>query len=190
MSLTDLLVPSFQQMLRAQSAWLDKAEAHAAAHGSSANALLSLRLSPDMYPLAAQIRFSCFLPQEAVFRLRGEKVPESVAEVRREGWNAGERPGTMADARARIAEALSILEGLKPGEFDDGAERAIGLELPNGLAFDMGGYQYARDWVIPQFYFHVSAAYAILRNHGVGLGKADLVPHMFAYKRAGSGPRG
>lgn len=181
--LTDLLVPSFTQMLRAMSAWLDKASANADARGDAADALLSLRLAPDMYPLAAQVRFPCFQAQEAVHRLRGEPLPEALEEVRREGWNAGERPGSLADAQARIAEALSFLGSVGPQFIDEDANRSIALELPNGMVFDMIGAQYARDWALPQFYFHVSMAYALLRNHGVELGKADLVPHMFTYLR-------
>lgn len=183
-------MPTFAQMLRAMSAWLEKAGAHAAAHGHSADALLSLRLAPDMYPLAAQVRFPCFQAQEAVHRLTGEPVPEGLEEIRREGWNAGEHPGSLTDAKLRIADALSLLGGIAAGALDEGADRPISLELPNGMAFDMTGAQYARDWVLPQFYVHLSAAYAILRNHGVELGKADLVPHMFAYLRPGSGPQG
>jgi uncharacterized protein len=183
MRLTDLLVPTFQQSLRALEAWLDKARAHALWRGEPADALLALRLAPDMYPLAAQVRFSCFQAQEAVHRLRGEPVPETLEEVRREGWHAGDRPGLLVDARARIAEALALLEMVGPGTLDQAADRPIALELPNGMIFDMTGAQYVRDWALPQFYFHANTAYAILRNHGVELGKADLVPHMFAYLR-------
>ena len=189
MSLTDLLVPTFGQMLRALSAWLDKASIHAEARGDIPDALLSLRLAPDMYPLAAQVRFPCFQAQEAIHRLRGEPLPERVEEVRREGRNAVDKPGSLADARARIADALSLVDAVPPGALDGGADRPVALELPNGMVFDMTGAQYARDWALPQFYFHLSAAYAILRNHGVALGKADLVPHMFAYLRPGSGPQ-
>lgn len=190
MSLTDLLVPTFVQMLRAMSAWLDKGAAHATARGDAPDALLSRRLAPDMYPLAAQVRFPCFQAQEAVRRLRGEPVPAALAEVRREGWEAGKRPGSLADAEARIAEALSLLGGVGSGELDAGADRPVALELPNGMAFDLTGAQYARDWALPQFHFHASIAYAILRHDGVALGKADLVPHMFGYLRPGSGPSG
>ncbi len=188
MSLTDFLVPSQAQMLRALSTWIDKAAAHALARGTEQDAFLSLRLAPDMYPLASQVRFACFLAQEAVFRLRGEPLPEQLEEVRREGWNAGERPGSLTDARARVTDALSFLSDIQPGALDDAADRPVALELPNGMAFDMTGTRYVRDWSLPQFYFHVVATCAILRNHGVELGKADLVPHMFAYLRPGSMP--
>ena len=190
MSLTDLLVPSCAQMLRALSAWIDKAAVHAQAHGAEKGALLLLRLAPDMYPLASQVRFACFLAQEPAHLLRGEPLPERLLAVRREGFDIGERPGSLADARARVAEALSFLAGVGPGALDGAAERPVALELPTGRAFDMAGLQYVRDWALPQFYFHVVTAYAILRHHGVELGKADFVPHMFAYQRPNSAPRG
>lgn len=186
MPLTDLLVPSYTQMLRALSIWIDKAAVHAQARGAEEDALLSLRLAPDMYPLASQVRFACFLAQEAVHRLRGEPLPGRLEEVRREGWNAGERPGSLMDTRARVADAMSLLGGVGPGTLDDAADRPIALELPDGMAFDMTGAQYVRDWALPQFYFHIVSAYAILRNHGVELGKADFVPHMFVHLRSGS----
>lgn len=186
MSLTDLLVPSYAQMLQALSTWIDKAAAHEQARGAEQDALLSLRLAPDMYPLASQVRFACFLAQEAVHRLRGAALPEQLEEVRREGWGAGGRPGSLTDARARIADAMAFLDGIGPGALDDAADQPVALELPDGTAFDMTGSQYVRDWALPQFCFHVVTAYGIFRGHGVELGKADLVPHMFAYLRSGS----
>lgn len=67
---------------------------------------------------------------------------------------------------------------------DGGApERPLSHALPNSLIFDLTAEQYVRDWAIPQFYFHVMAAYAILRSSGIELGKADYVQHMFAYAR-------
>jgi uncharacterized protein len=190
MSLTSLLVPSFTQMLSALSAWLDKAAAHEQASVGKPDALLSLRLAADMYPLAAQVRFACFQAREPAHRLRGELLPESLEELRREGWNANSQPGSLGNAHARIAETISFLNGVEPRALDDGAKRKIALELPNGMVFDLTGEQYARDWALPQFYFHLTTAYAILRNHGVQLGKADYVSHMFAYFRPGSMPQG
>ena len=60
----------------------------------------------------------------------------------------------------------------------------MALDLPNGMTFDLTAEQFARDWALGQFYFHVTAAYAILRKEGVEIGKADYVPHMFGYLRA------
>ena len=163
MSLTELLVPTYRQMLRMLGGLLDKAQRQMP---GQAEAFLSARLAADMYPLATQLRFAALQAQEAVFRLRGE-------------------PGLISDARKRIDEALSLLDGLAPDALDAGAGLPIAIELPGGIAFDMTGERYARDWALPQFYFHVITAYAILRSQGVEIGKADYVPHIFAYLRPG-----
>lgn len=186
MSLTALLIPTYKQMLQGLSAWLDKAQKQFP--DTEAQALLSKRLAPDMFPLSSQVRFACFQAQEATFRLRGEPVPETVEQVAQEGRNAGEHPGTIDDAQARITDALSLLDGIGPNALDAGADRTISIELPNGMIFDLTAEQYARDWALAQFYFHMVTAYAILRAEGLELGKADYVPHMFAYLRPGTMP--
>lgn len=115
-------------------------------------------------------------------------MPGSLDELAAEGRHAGEAPGLISDARARIDEALSLLDGLAPDALDGGAGLPVVIELPGGITFDLTGEEYARDWALPQFYFHAVTAYAILRSQGVGIGKADYVPHMFAYLRPGSMP--
>ncbi|SAK45281.1 DUF1993 domain-containing protein [Caballeronia ptereochthonis] len=189
MQLTRLLVPTFVQTLKSLSAWLDKAAAHDREQGADPEALVTLRLAPDMYPLAAQVRFVCFQAQESAYRLRGEEVPQALLNVRQEGWKSNEQPGSLADARSRIADAIAFLSGLAPDALDAGNDLQIALDLPNGIVFDMTGEQYARDWSLPQFYFHAVTAYAILRHHGVPLGKPDYVSHMFAYIRPGTLPQ-
>ncbi|WP_419953182.1 DUF1993 domain-containing protein [Methylobacterium sp.] len=185
MSLTNLLVPTYRNMLRTLSGLLDKAVHQRV---DQADGLLSARLAPDMYPLASQVCFAAYQAQEATFRLSGEDIPQSLAAVAAEGRNAGDVPGSIADARARIADALAHLDGLPDDALDAGATLQIAIELPGNITFDMSGEQYARDWALPQFYFHVITAYAILRHYGITLGKADYVPHMFAYLRPGSLP--
>ncbi len=188
MSLTKLLIPTYTQMLRTLSALLDKAQKQLS--GPDAEALLSERLAADMFPLSSQISFACLQAQEAVYRLRGEAMPKALDRLGAAGRNAGEQPGTIADAKARITEALAILGDLAPDALDSGAERPITLELPTGMIFDMAGEQYARDWALPQFYFHLVTAYAILRSRKIELGKADFVPYMFAYLRPETMPQG
>lgn len=188
MSLTALLVPTCTHMLKALSAWLKKAQAQIPETASEA--LLTARLAPDMYPLSTQIRFACVQVHEAVFRLRGEAIPESLKELLEEGRNAAERPGALPDAQARIDDAIALLDGLTPDALDEYAGRFIVHELPNGMIFDLTAEQYARDWTLAQFYFHIMTAYAILRSEGVELGKADYVPHMLAYLRSESAPEG
>ena len=186
--LTSLIVPTYTQMLTALAGWLDKAGAQRP--GGEAEALLSAHLAPDMFPLATQVRFACAQAHEAVARLSGEELPPSVAALLDEGRNARERPGTLADAQARITETLALLDALPPAALDTDPARPLAHALPNGMIFDLTAEQYARDWNLPQFYFHLMTTYAILRSEGIALGKADYVAHMFAYLRPGTAPTG
>lgn len=181
MTPSDLLVPTYVQMLGTLSAWLAKAEAQRP--GDDAEALLAARLAPDMFPLATQVRFACRQAQEGVFRLRKQDFPASLQTLLDEGRNAGERPGTLADARARIAETLTVVESSAAAGIAIDPATMIAHALPNGMTLDLTAEQYARDWALPQFYFHVVTAYSILRAQGIELGKADYVAHMVAYFR-------
>lgn len=185
MLLSTLLIPTYTQMLGTLAGLLDKAHAQL----PDGEALLSARIAPDMYPLSSQVCFAVFQAQEAMFRLTGAAVPDWLHDVASAGRNADEKPGSLADAKARIDDALRFLGRIDRDAFDAGADRLVTLELPNGAIFDMTGSQYARDWALPQFYFHVITAYAILRHRGIDIGKADYVPHMFAYLRARAAPQ-
>jgi len=188
MSLTALLVPTYTQMLKTLSNWLDKANEQLLP--SQAQDLLSARLAPDMFPLSTQIRFTCVQAQEAVFRLKGEVFPESLNTLLEEGRAAVDQPGSMDAAQARISQTLELVNSLKPNDLDMSPDAPLVHSLPNGMIFDLTAEQYARDWTLPQFYFHLMTAYAILRNAGVSIGKADYVPHMFPYLRPDSMPKG
>ncbi|MDP1026346.1 DUF1993 domain-containing protein [Sphingomonas sp. KR1UV-12] len=185
MILPELLLPTYVQMLGALSSWLGKA---AEQRPDDAEALLTARLAPDMFPLSTQVRFACVQAQEGVFRLRGETFSPSITTLLDEGRNAAERPGSIADAQARIGETLAVVERAASDMPSMDPATAIAHALPQGMVFDLTAEQYARDWALPQFYFHVMTAYAILRAQGVMLGKADYVAHMFAYLRPGTLP--
>lgn len=186
-SFTSLLVPTYIQMLQRLSAWLDKAKAQ---RPDDAETLLSARLAPDMFPLATQIRFACRQAQEAVFRLKGEAFPASSNILLEEGRNAGEHPGSIADAQTRIAETLDLLHALPTTALDIDPKTPIAHALPAGMTFDLTAEQFARDWALPQFYFHLMTAYALLRANGIDLGKTDYVAHMLPYLRPGSMAQG
>jgi uncharacterized protein len=114
MDFTALLIATLSNQLRALSGWLDRAESFAAERGESPDRLLNLRLAPDMFPLTTQLRFVAFQAQEPVYRLRDETVPEAVLQVRQEGRDGGESPGTWAEARTRLTDA----GGLRPRAAD------------------------------------------------------------------------
>ncbi|WP_047336397.1 DUF1993 domain-containing protein [Pseudomonas protegens] len=171
MSIYTLTVPCFAQMLRALEGFLAKGEEQARERGFEPQVLLQSRLAPDMYDLAAQVRFACTQAREAVQRLSGQPV------------TALQAPTGMAEARALIEDTLAFLAAADRELIDSSGQRAIAIELQNGVAFDMNGEEFARNWATPQFYFHLVTAYNILRHNGVPLGKADYAQHMFAYLR-------
>ncbi len=186
MKLLDILVPTYEQMLGALSAWLAKAEAQIP--GGEANALMSARLAPDMFPLSTQVRFACVQAQEGMFRLQGRAFPNTIELLLNEGRNGAERPGSIADARARIDETLGVVQAIAAEATGVDPKAPIAHALPAGMIFDLTAEQYARDWALPQFYFHVMIAYATLRGEGFDLGKADYVAHMLPHLRPGTMP--
>lgn len=177
MTPAELLPPTYRQMLQTLRGLLGKARAQRSAE--AADALMAARLAPDMFPLAAQVRFAAYQAQEALCRLSGRAIGSELQALLTEA-RSGE-PGTIADAEARIDQALAYLAGVDPRALN-GAE-PLTLDLQPGLVFDLTADQFVRAWALPQFYFHVVTAYAILRASGVEIGKADYVPHMFAYLR-------
>ncbi|AZF64144.1 DUF1993 domain-containing protein [Pseudomonas sp. LF135] len=173
MSLYTITIPCFAQMLNSLKGLLSKGDAHAAALAFDPQVLLDSRLAPDMHPLATQVRYACTQAREAVERLSGHPLSTLQA------------PASMAEALALIDQTLAVLTGADRSVIERRADESIAIELPGDIAFQMTGNEYAVNWATPQFYFHLMTAYNILRHNGVPLGKADYVPHMFAYVRQG-----
>lgn len=186
MTFTDILVPTYTNLLGALSAWLSKAEAQRP--DGAAESLLVARLAPDMFPLGTQVRFACVQALEGLLRLHGQTFPPALKVLLDEGRNAAEQPGTLAQAQTRIRETLEQVQALSASGSPVAEGDPIAHELPQGLVFDFTADQYVRDWALPQFYFHVMTAYTILRAQGVALGKADYVAHVLPYLRAGTAP--
>lgn len=176
MDLHALTIPTYAQMLKGLSGQLTKAEAHAADHGGD---LLGARLAPDMFPLSTQVRYACVQASELLRNLTGA-----------DAFAPTEDATDFAGMKAQLAEAVARIEATPASAFDGVAGKTFELKMPNGIVFDLNGEQFVRDWSLPQFYFHLMAAYTILRNQGVPLGKPDWVPHMFAYIRPGTLPGG
>lgn len=170
MTLSQILLPTSIQMLEAFAGMLKKA----ANHDESETAMMALRLAPDMHALTSQIAFTCVQPQQALARLTGGTQPDMPTVT------------SFAEAQALIAATIAQLKAADPAAIDAAAAQSITMNLPNGMTFVLDGAEYVRDWTLPQFYFHLTTAYALLRQAGVSLGKADLVPHMARYApRAG-----
>lgn len=98
---------------------------------ADAQALLSARLAPDMYPLSTQVRLACVQAQEAIYRLQDKALSPTITILLDEGRNAGEQPGSLADAQALIDETIALLDGLSRDALDVDADKPLVHELPN-----------------------------------------------------------
>ena len=175
--LYEMTIPAYQNGLRALSAQLDKALAWGADNGVGELQLIVARLAPDMFPLAAQIRSSCLQALQPPTRLGTTGAPTLTDDAT-----------DFAGLQAQISATLAWLGSVDAAKMDANPDRVVSFDLPNGMVFDMTARTYVRDWAQPQFYFHLVAAYSILRHMGVPLSKADYVGYMFAYLRPGTAP--
>jgi hypothetical protein len=157
-------VPALRQMLVNMLAWIDKADAHAQARRFPADNYLGLRLAPDMLPFASQIRIACDTAKRGVARLTGLEMPVHADDET-----------TLAQLRARIESVVAILDGVAAEAFDGSEERAIEVPQRNREPLKFTGENYLRHYLLPNFYFHATTAYALLRHAGVELGKADYL---------------
>jgi hypothetical protein len=164
MSYATAALATYANMLGTLDTLVTKAEGH-----EKGEALLQSRLAEDMFPLATQIRFVCNMPGEALARLTGLDFTSH-----------DDDPRTFAEARERIAATRAMITAADPAVWPASGEQ-VAFTLPNGMSFAMQAHEYCRDWAIPQLYFHVVAAYSILRAEGLAVGKADYVGHMFKY---------
>jgi hypothetical protein len=163
-SMYSACVPVFQQMLGGLDGVLAKAEAHAADRKIDVNALLQARLFPDMFPLARQVQIACDFAKSVPARLAGSEVP---------AYDDTEQ--TFAELRARIARTLAFVDGLDAEEFIGSEDREIVLRPSTPKERKIGGQAYLMAYGLPQFFFHVTTAYDLLRHSGVELGKKDFM---------------
>ena len=155
--------PTFARMLKNLSAMLAKAEGHAKAKNFDPAVLLNDRLAPDMFTLTRQIQIATDHAKGAMARLAGH-APEAIED----------KETTIAELQARIAKVIGIVEGYKPEQLVGAETREISIKIPN-QELKFSGLDYLNTWALPNFYFHVTMAYAILRHNGVDLGKRDFL---------------
>jgi len=158
-------VPVFRQMLGSLKDILAKTEAHATARKIEPDALLQDRLFPDMFPMARQVLIACDFAKGVAARLAGVAVPS---------FPDPERPG-FDDLRDRIDAVLAFIEGLPQEAFADAGTRQITLQPGTPRERQFAGEQYLLHYGLPQFFFHVTTAYALARHNGVELGKRDYM---------------
>ena len=157
-------VPVMQQMLRALSDVLKKAEDHATQKNIDPNALLQARLFPDMFPLVRQVQIAADFSKGIASRLAGAEVPS---------WP--DTDVSFADLQALIAKVLAFVDTIKPEQIDgkEGIEIITRPGTPKEKRFS--GQSYLLTYGLPQFFFHVTTAYALLRHNGVEVGKRDYM---------------
>jgi hypothetical protein len=155
--------PRFANALRNLAAILDKAQAHAEAKKIDPSVLGGLRLIADMFPLSRQVQIACDTAKGAVARLAGVEIPKHE-----------DTEQTIAELKARIAKTLDFIGSVPATKIDGSEEREVVMKM-RGQDVKYQGLQYLFGHAWPNFYFHVTTAYNILRANGVEIGKRDFI---------------
>lgn len=155
--------PRFINILNNLSAILDKAQAHVDANKLDATALTTYRLYPDMFTMARQVQIACDTAKGAVARLAGVEIPAH-----------DDTEQTLADLKARIAKTVAFIESVKPAQIDGSEDKDIVLKRGE-KSTTYKGQQFLLGHALPNFYFHVTTTYNILRHNGVPVGKRDYL---------------
>jgi hypothetical protein len=163
-SMSKASLPALETGLNALSGVLDKAQAHAAAKKIDASVLLNSRLCPDMFPLTRQVQIATDLAKNGAARLAGVEPPRYE-----------DNETTIDQLKARLAKTVAYLKTLDPKKIDASGDREITFPLGPTNKGQMKGDDYLNHFVLPNVYFHLTAAYAILRHCGVEIGKSDFL---------------
>jgi len=155
-------ISQFSRMLKNLDQWLETARAHAEKKGFDADVLAQARLAPDQYALVQQVQSACDAAKYAAAYLSGQSAPSHP-----------DTEKTIAELRARLKTCTAYLDGFKDSDFAGAEERRVAPPWMQGNA--VRGDQYTRRIAVPNFYFHVTTAYAILRHNGIELGKRDFI---------------
>ena len=157
-------VPVYLKMLGNLSAWLDKAEAHAAARKFDPAVYLQLRLAPDMLPFVRQVQIACDSAKFGVSRVAGIEAPR-----------IDDNEASLADLKTRIAATIDFIKSVPAAALDGREGAAVSVPRRNSEPLQMDGENYFRHFALPNFFFHVTTAYAILRHNGVEVGKSEYL---------------
>ncbi|MBG6599869.1 DUF1993 family protein [Pseudomonas aeruginosa] len=163
LSIYQASIPTFLRTLGNLSAILKNAAAHAAAKNIDPRIFIDARLAPDMFPLARQVQIASAAAKGAGARLAGLEVP-----------SYADTETTFDELQARIARTVEFLEGIREEQLDGAEERNVTLKV-RGQEISFNGRDFLFGFALPNFFFHVTTAYAILRHNGVELGKMDFL---------------
>ena len=164
MSMSNAALASFEIGLNALASMLDKAEDYSAAKKIDAAILLNTRLFPDMLPFTRQVQIACDSAKNGGARLAGVEPPKHE-----------DTEQTIAELKTRIAKTIAFVKTLDKAGIDGSAEREVLFPMGRENKAKMRGVDYFNHFVLPNFYFHISIAYGILRHSGVELGKRDYL---------------
>ena len=162
-SLYQASVPSFVRMLTNLSEILNKAAVHAEAKKIDPSIFINGRLAPDMFPLSRQVQIATDMVKGCAARLAGIEVP-----------SYEDNEATFAELQARVAKTVAFLQSIEASQIDGSEERDITVKF-GSREFKFLGQAYLVDFVIPNFHFHLTCTYAILRHNGVDVGKMDYI---------------
>jgi uncharacterized protein len=163
-SVYTMTVETFPPLLAKLSKQLDKAAEYAAAKKFDTSVLAHARLAPDMYPLIKQVQLATDFAKSGTARLAGIDPPKFE-----------DTEQTFDELRARIKKTIDFVSSVKADSFKGAEDRDIVIPLRD-TKLEFKGLVYLRDWALPNFYFHLTAAYSILRHNGVDVGKRDFLP--------------
>jgi hypothetical protein len=157
-------VPVFKQMLTALKTILVQAAAHASEKSIEPDALLQARLFPDMFPLVKQVQIAADFSRGIAARLSGVEQPTIATDQK-----------TFVDLDALLIQTLAFLDSVKPAQFEGKESAEIVLRPGTPKEKRLNGQAYLANYGLPQFFFHVTTAYAILRHNGLAIGKRDFM---------------
>lgn len=163
LSVHALTVGQFVPMLKNLGKILEKAEAYAAAKKVEAGVIEGLRLAPDMLSFARQIQLASDFAKNSVARLAGIEAPK---------YEDNEK--TLEELKARVAKTIDWLQGIQAAQLEGAENRHIVIPLRT-RTLEMDGLPFLQKWALPNFYFHLTTAYALLRHAGVDIGKTDFL---------------
>ncbi len=163
MSMYRITLPSFIHALNSLNRILDKAIAFSEQKNIDSIVLVNTRLAPDMLPLANQIQIACDTAKGCGARLSGVEAPK---------YEDNEK--TITELKERIDKTIAFLKSLEPTQIDGTEEKRVELKFPS-FTMEFSGMDYVNQFALPNFYFHMTTAYNILRHCGVELGKRDFL---------------
>ena len=164
MSLYDVTVPAFLQILGSLIGILNKAEAHCKAKNIAPEVLLGARLYPDMLPLSRQVQLVCDFAAKGCARLTRSEVPVTP-----------DTEKTFDELRQRLAKTIDYVKAFKPAQFEGAEGRDVSFPAGPNNTMTLKGQQFLNNFAFPNFYFHAATAHGILRHNGVEIGKKDFL---------------